>query len=208
MNAKQSCELIKKERKNFVGKKDIEYLEKDIILKRAKMNVIEEDGISRYERIIRENDKHKKINYFDVRCPKEDTGECTFRYCVKDGIPGELKETPSYRILFEKALTDFRLGLERVERSQGLDVEKFEFMYEFRFHRRRIFTMHYDLNPRHYQEEFLIVEHIKERDGYYRVYYDSFEHFFSEFPLRTYRQERWLEKVKNEEWGVWRKHFN
>ena len=44
MNAKQSCELIKKERKNFVGKKDIEYLEKDIILKRAKMNVIEEDG--------------------------------------------------------------------------------------------------------------------------------------------------------------------
>ena len=112
-----------------------------------------------------------------MRCPKEDTGECTFCYYVKDGIPGELKETSSCRMLFKKALTDFRLGLERVERLQGLDVEQFEFMNEFRFYRRRIFTMHYDPNARHYQEEFLIVEHVKDRDGYYRVHYDGFEHF-------------------------------
>ena len=82
-------------------------------------------------------------------------------------------------------------------------VYDWPFSPHLRFKTRK-FTFHVDKFPGNDEEEFVIVEHIKEQDGgYHQVCCDSFDAFLSEFPHRTVRHKELVEKEKFAKWSDW-----
>ena len=152
------------------------------------VNIIEEDGVSKCRRICSQQ-KASGMNliHFQVLCPKEDSGKLTHVHMYSDG---RVKKTECHKEFFSDVFKDFSDALWRIKFAKGEEKEKLEeFFPEFRFGRRD-FSAHFDKCPRKNEEGFVIVEHLKRKKKYRRVFYNCFEDFFLEFPLITFRHEK------------------
>ena len=157
------------------------------------INSIENDGGNKCHAMTERGDK---MMHFELSYPMEDTGKWLFGY---KRYGAWMTFTKSYKEFFSAVFKDFPVALAMVNNLEGQEKDKLKgYLSSDTVFIKRKFTLHHDKFLRNNEESLVIIEHIIAGNGwYYRVHYDNFEEFLAEFPVRTHRHRKLVQKQKS-----------